>query len=92
MLNQALAWLVARENGNGLPPFFEPRVTTPGGPLTYVSQVGGPVLRAGRGAALQLALGLFRGRETATRDATVEVGILTCQGCWRACRKLPLSG
>ncbi len=36
---QALAWMVHRENGNGLPPFWEPRVRQAGGALSYVSQL-----------------------------------------------------
>ncbi|KAL4458507.1 hypothetical protein ABPG75_013372 [Micractinium tetrahymenae] len=36
---EALAWMVQRENSNGLPPFWEPRVKQAGGSLTYVSQL-----------------------------------------------------
>lgn len=36
---EALAFMCQRENSNGLPPFWEPRLSQAGGPLTYVSTV-----------------------------------------------------
>ncbi|EFN54350.1 hypothetical protein CHLNCDRAFT_135608 [Chlorella variabilis] len=36
---EALAWMVRRENSNALPPFWGPRVADAGGRLTYVSQL-----------------------------------------------------
>ncbi len=38
---EALAFMCQRENSNGLPPFWEPRLAKEGGPLSYVSSVRG---------------------------------------------------
>ncbi|KAI7841955.1 hypothetical protein COHA_004482 [Chlorella ohadii] len=36
---EALAFMCQRENSNGLPPFWEPRLAKEGGPLSYVSSL-----------------------------------------------------
>lgn len=51
---EALAWMVRRENSNALPPFWGPRVADAGGRLTYVSQVG----RSSWGAGVESTCGL----------------------------------